>query len=182
MRGPEPPAFCFVPKHRRIVVDSRANAGTTYAVRCFEWRWGAWACFQSGSRSVPRRKTARGFLFSNQRKARSDPSASHRPEPSASHVGVKTPYRRDGPAASVPQAIGYLSPCRQTKTRQASSKLTVLTIEPTDRPQPRRPPARAIALDMPIAVSSSIVASKGFITRSTANEGSPSRPAAHLNC
>ena len=139
MQGPEPPAFCFVPEHRRISVESRANAGTTYAVRCLRER-GVWACFQSGSRSVPRRKTVRGSLFSSQSKAR--------PEPSASHVGVTTPYRRDGPAASVPQAIGYLSPFRQTKTRQASSKPTVLTIEPTQRPQPCHAASRAMTLDV----------------------------------
>jgi hypothetical protein len=89
-------------------------------VRCsaFEWRGGLGACFRTGGRSVPRRKTARGSLFSNQRQAR--------PEPSAFHVGVTTPYRRDGPAASIPQAIGYLSPFRQTKTRQVSSKRKLL--------------------------------------------------------
>ena len=114
----EPSAFCFVPKHRRIGVESvpMRELRTLFGV----WRGtgGRGACFRTGSRLVPRRKTARGSLFSSQGKAR--------PEPSASHVGVTTPYRRDGPAASVPQAIGYPSPFRQTKTRQAASKRKLL--------------------------------------------------------
>jgi hypothetical protein len=84
----------------------------------FAGRWGSGACFQSGNRSVPRRRTARGSLFSN-REIKAPEPCSPRPEPYASHVGVMTQSRRDGPAASVPQPIGYHSPFRQTNPRQA---------------------------------------------------------------
>lgn len=115
--SPEPPRFAS-PTHRRLVLKAvpMRERHTLFGV----WRelWGPGECFRTGSRLVPRRKTARGSLFLNQGRAR--------PEPSTFHVGVTTPYRRDGPAASIPQAIGYLSPFRQTETRQASSKRQLL--------------------------------------------------------
>ena len=103
--SPEPPL-------RRLVWKPRANAGTTYSFRRLAGTGGRGACFRTGSRLPPRRKTAHGSLFSNQDMACPDASTPYRVEPSAFHVGVTTPYRWDGPAANVPQPIGYRFPFR----------------------------------------------------------------------
>ena len=70
--------------------------------------------FRTGSRLIPRRKTARVSLFLSRGMVCPVFWASRRSEPSASLVGVRTPSRWGGPVASDPQAIGYLSPFRQS--------------------------------------------------------------------